>query len=66
MRIKDIPDTLPLYKVKKYRYALERINDNIPLNIVRRRLHTKHIIKFAEITRKQETKVIHRKKKKRC
>ena len=61
MTINNIPDTLPLYKIKKYRYALELINDNVPLNIVKRRLHAQHIIELAETTRKQETKAINRK-----
>ena len=61
MIIQDMSDTLPLYKVKKYRYALELINDNVPLNIVKRRLHAQHIMEFAEETRKRETKVINRK-----
>jgi hypothetical protein len=61
MTIKDISDTLPLYKIKKYRHALELINDNVPLNIVKRRLHAQNIIDMAELTRKRETKAINRK-----
>lgn len=59
--IQDIPDNLPLYKIKKYRHALERINDNVPLTLVKRRLHANSIIEFAELTRKEETKIINRK-----
>lgn len=59
--IEDIPDNLPLYKIKKYRHALERINDNVPLKLVKRRLHASHIIEFAESIRKDENKKINRK-----
>lgn len=58
---KDISDTLPLYKIKKYRYGLELINDNVPLNIVKRRLHAQKIIELAEQNQKRESKQINRK-----
>lgn len=59
--IQEIPDNVILYKVKKYKIGLELINDNVPLNIVRRRLLNKHIIQMANEVRKKEIQSINRK-----
>lgn len=59
--ISDIPDDALLYKFKQYKLGLELINDNVPLNIVRRRLLNKHIIQMAEEVRKKEIQKINRK-----
>jgi hypothetical protein len=57
----NIPDNYPLYKIKKYRMSLELINDNVPLNIVKRRLHAKTLIEVSNKTVKKESKKINRK-----
>jgi hypothetical protein len=59
--IQDISDTLPLYKIKKYRFALELMNDNVPLSMVKRRLHNKHMMEMAGEVFKKEKKQINRK-----
>lgn len=56
-----IHDNLPLYKIKKYKYALELINDNVPLNIVKRRLHAQFAIELANKSLINEIKKINRK-----
>jgi hypothetical protein len=61
INIQDIPDNALLYKFKKYKLGFELINDNVPLNIVRRRLLNKHIIQMSEEVRKKEKQQINRK-----
>lgn len=57
----NIPDNYPLYKIKKFRMRLELINDNVPLNIVKRRLHAQTVIEVSNQTVKNEYKKINRK-----
>jgi hypothetical protein len=57
----DIPDNVPIYTIKKYRHALERINENVPLSIVKRRIHTSNMVKLSEYFSKQDNKEINRK-----
>lgn len=59
--IDSIPDNMPLYNIKKYKIALELMNDNVPLNIVKRRLHAKEMIEVANKTVKEESKKMNRK-----
>ena len=54
-------DNIPLYKIKKYKFALELMNDNVPLSIVKRRLYNKYMMKMAGEVFKKETKQINRK-----
>jgi hypothetical protein len=61
VNISEVPDNLPLYKIKKYRHALERMNDNVPLSVVKRRLHAKTIIELADEIKTKESKTINRK-----
>jgi len=61
VNINEIPDNVPLYKIKKYKHALELINDNVPLSIVKRRLHAKNIIELADNIKMKESKSINRK-----
>lgn len=56
----DITDNLPLYKIKKYRFALELMNDNVPLSVVKRRLHNKNMMQVAAEIYKKESKQINR------
>lgn len=58
--IQEIPDDLPLYKIKKYKFALELMNDNVPLSMVKRRLYNKRIMEMAGEVFKKETKQINR------
>lgn len=59
--INSIPDDYPLYKIKKYKQAMELINDNVPLNVVKRRLHAQMMIELANKVVKEESKKINRK-----
>jgi len=57
----DIPDNVPIYTIKKYRHALERINENVPLSIIKRRIHISKMIKLSEYNRIKDNKEINRK-----
>jgi hypothetical protein len=59
-KIQEIPDNLPLYKIKKYKFALELMNENVPLSMVKRRLHNKNMLEMAGEVFKKEKKQINR------
>ncbi len=59
--IQEISDNMPLYSVKKYKYALELMNDNVPLAVVKRRLHGKITIENAQKNYIKEKKQMNRK-----
>jgi hypothetical protein len=45
----NVADNVPLYTNKKYRLALELLNDNVPLMIVKRRLYVKTMIQKGNL-----------------
>lgn len=59
--IKDIPNNPDIHKIKKYRYKLDIINDNIPLNLLKRRLHAQKMIELYKQNIKKENKQMNRK-----